>query len=201
MTQFAELRVNLGTISSQRVGLSTIRALQTELWKLESLRKRWLNPRPAKPRPVIVEVSIPTEFRPISPGVGIQERPTVEVVYTRPRAPATVSSSASYNSERYLPYRILWAKVIVRAAYDYALWKDSKDMRLRKFAQDAEHWLFDPSDLDLSFENICFAYDFPVERIRRKTRTLTRDDVKKLEFRERQGRSEILGETADGNDK
>lgn len=199
MTHFAELRTNLGTISSQRVGISAIRALQAELCKLGSLRRRWLSPRPARPRPAAV-IDIPAEpEKPIR--ILVREQPAPEVVYPKPKTPATVSSSASYNAERYLPYRILWAKVIVRAAYDYALWKDSSDLRLRKFAQDAEHWLFEPSDLELSFENICFAYDFPVERIRRKTRTLTRDDVKKLEFRERQGRSELLGEASDGDDK
>lgn len=111
-----------------------------------------------------------------------------------------VSASLTYNPERYVPYRVLWAKVIIRAAYDYALWKDSKDLRLRKFAQDAERWLFESSDIELSFENICFAFDFPVERIRAKTRALTKADVKKLEFRERQGRVDP-GELTSGNDE
>lgn len=120
-----------------------------------------------------------------------------------PPAPAPsrkVGKSNSYNPERYVCYRVLWAKVIIRAAYDYALWKDSKDMRLKKFAQDAERWLFESSSLELSFENICFAYDFPIERIRARSRTLTKNDVKKLEFRERHGRMDVIGEVTGGND-
>lgn len=107
--------------------------------------------------------------------------------------------SSTYNPERYVPYRVLWAKVIIRAAYDYALWKESKDLRLKKFAQDAERWLFEKSDLELSFESICSSFDFPIERIRTRTRALTKADVKKLEFRERHGRVDP-GELTSGND-
>lgn len=117
-----------------------------------------------------------------------------------PKPSRKVATSSTYNPERYVPYKVLWAKVIIRAAYDYALWKDSKDLRLRKFAQEAERWLFEPSDVELSFENICFTFDFPMERIRAKTRALTKADVKKLEFRERQGRADP-GELTSGNDE
>ena len=112
-----------------------------------------------------------------------------------------VAVPASYNPERYIPYRLLWAKVIIRAAYDYALWKESKELRLKKFAQDAEHWLFESSNLTFSFESICFAYDFPIERIRQKARALTKDDVKKLEFRERHGRIDMTREVFSGDDE
>jgi hypothetical protein len=112
----------------------------------------------------------------------------------------------SYNPERYVPYRLLWAKVIIRAAYDYALWKDSKELRLRNYAQDAEKWLFEPSTLELGFENICFKFDFPIEKIRIRARNLSKEDVKKLEFRERHGREiieeidDLDVEPSDGND-
>lgn len=96
-----------------------------------------------------------------------------------------------HSPERYVPYRLLWAKVIIRAAYDYALWKDSKDLRLKKFAQDAGKWLFEPSSLELGFESICFKFDFPIEKIRDRARNLSKDDVKKLEFRERHGRDPL----------
>lgn len=123
----------------------------------------------------------------------------VDIPLPVPPGARRVSSSTSYNPERYVPYRVLWAKVIIRAAYDYALWRDSKDLRLKKFAQDAERWIFESSDLELSFESICFAFDFPVERIRQRTRAMTKDDVKKLEFRERHGRTDPGG-LIGGND-
>jgi hypothetical protein len=112
-----------------------------------------------------------------------------------------------YNADRYSPYRLLWVKVIIRAAYDYALWKDSPELRLRKYAQDAERWLFEPSDLELSFESICFKFDLPIEKIREYAKNLTKDEVKKLEFRERHGREPTLTEPVeeelleDGNDE
>lgn len=114
--------------------------------------------------------------------------------------PRRVPLSNTYNPERYVPYKVLWAKVIIRAAYDYALWRDSKDLRLKKFAQDAERWMFESSDAELSFENICSSFDFPIERIRKRTRAMTKDDVKKLEFRERHGRTDP-GALISGNDE
>lgn len=142
----------------------------------------------------------------ITPTVPIENvRRTVSVSIpapkTLPSIPRRTPASNAYNPERYVPYRVLWAKVIIRAAYDYALWKDSKDLRLKKYAQDAERWLFESSSLSLSFENICFAFDFPVERIRKRTRALTKQDVKKLEFRERHGRVDVLAEVTSGNDE
>lgn len=195
MHSFAELRANLGFLASRNITLSTLQDLKTELWKMGSLRKKiWFKP---PSQPVVDNIPDQTEFV----GVTVKEQ-TPEIAYCRPRTYSSAApASISHNAERYLPYRILWAKVIIRATYDYALWKESPDSRLRKFAQDAEKWLFESSDLELSFENICFAFDFPVEKIRQKTRTLTRHDVKKLEFRERQGRSEVVGDISGGNHK
>lgn len=200
--QFAEVRWSLGSLTTQPLGPLVLGALQKAMRDLRSLREHWFNPKP-KPvrRAAPALVVIPLLPRPVARVVKAPE-PVV-----KEEAPAyykrSISTSTTYNTELTLPYRILWAKVIVRAAYDYALWRNSDDIRLRRFAEDAARWLFDSSDpdLELSFENICFAFDFPVEKIRKKTRTLTREDVKKLEFRERQGRSEILGEISGGDSK
>jgi hypothetical protein len=92
------------------------------------------------------------------------------------------------DMERYLPYCLLWVRVIVRAAYDYALWRDSKNLALRKFARTAEQWLFESSESMNSFESICTMFNLPPDKIRTWARGLTREDVKKLEFKERNGR-------------
>jgi hypothetical protein len=192
-SSFAELRENLGALANQcrHPNPAFLGILHQTLGELSSLRKHWTAPRNiVKSPPAIIDIAMsaqPTEM------IVVENRPTRSAF-------AQVPTSSSNNTERYLPIRILWAKVIIRATYDYALWKDSKDMRLRKFAEDAERWLFEPSDHELSFENICFAFDFPVAKIRQKTRSLTRHDVKKLEFRERQGRPE-LGEASGGDRK
>lgn len=197
MTSFSELRSCLGMFgnSSSAVNLSEFLSYLNRLTKL---RKSLFDLKPVK-KPALVE---PIEIidHTVLVSTTVKEQP-IEVTYAKPRTHITAApSSISYNAERYLPYRVLWAKVIIRATYDYALWKDSPDIRLRTYAQDAERWLFESSDLELSFENICFAFDFPVEKIRQKTRTLTKNDVKKLEFRERQGRGSSLGDT-DGNSR
>lgn len=189
---FAEIRCDLETLTSRSLGPTVLASLQIVLRDLRFLREFWfgmkLNPIP-KPA-VIPIVAIPKKPR--------QETKIVDRVISETPAyyKRSISTSTTYNTELTLPYRILWAKVIVRAAYDYALWRTSEDIRLRRFAEDAARWLFESadSDMELSFENICFAFDFPVEKIRKKTRTLTREDVKKLEFRERQGKTEMLGE-------
>lgn len=197
MLSFAELRANLEMLGGPPSTLGLVE-LHVHLKKLTELRKSWFSLKPVK-KPVLVEpVEIVDQTTFVN--VTVKEQP-VEVAYTKPRTHTTAApASISYNAERYLPYRVLWAKVIIRATYDYALWKDSPDLRLRKYAQDAERWIFESSDLELSFENICFAFDFPAEKIRQKTRTLTKNDVKKLEFRERQGRGSSLGDT-DGNSR
>lgn len=118
-----------------------------------------------------------------NPEPVVQELPPVRTY--RPRK--TYSGSPDRNA----PYRLLWVKVIIRAAYDYALWKDSKDLRHRKFAEDARKWLFDPSDLEFGLSNICEVWGLPLTKIRKFARELTKEDVKKLEFKERQGRDLI----------
>lgn len=102
-----------------------------------------------------------------------------------------------YSLERFSPYRLLWLKVIIRAAYDYALWKESTEYKHRKFADDAEKWLFEESSMEFSFDNICDKFNFPAEKLRSFARNLTKDDVKKLEFRERHGRDPLQSEIAD----
>lgn len=99
---------------------------------------------------------------------------------------------SAYNPERYYSCRLLWVKVILRAAFDYALWRTSKNLHLRKHAVDAERWLFEPSSLMFSFENLCFAFNFPKEKLRSWARSLTRDGVKKYEYRERSSKTDLI---------
>lgn len=83
--------------------------------------------------------------------------------------------------------RLLWIKAIIRAAFDYALYKGHRDLKLRKFALDAERWLFEPSRLINSLESICQALDINIDLVRTFSRRVTREQVKKMEFLERAG--------------
>lgn len=109
-----------------------------------------------------------------------------------PRTQVHYLVSGAYNPERYVPYRLLWAKVIIRAAFDYALWKESKDVRLKKCAEEAGRWLFEPSTLVNSFETICHMFDLPAELLRGYAKKLTREGVKKIEFRERTSKVDLI---------
>lgn len=210
LLRLSEVRTSLAIIASQPMGPIILGALHRALDDLRVLRENWVTVPSKKPKKKIV-IDVDLDHPEIAPVV--HEDPILEIpepilpVILPTAAPITqrarsVSTSTTYSPELVIPYKVLWAKVIIRATYDYALWKDSPDIRLRRFADDAAKWLFEPSDpdLDLSFENICAAFDFPIEKIRKRTRTLTREDVKKLEFRERERRSEVE-ELSDGDSR
>lgn len=99
-------------------------------------------------------------------------------------------------------FRLLWIKVILRASYDWVLYRDSKSKNLRRIAQDAYRWLFDPikdrkivvvkgNDVEVFFEEfnsldrLCEALDIEIDCVRKFASTLTRDKVRKLEFFDR----------------
>lgn len=91
-----------------------------------------------------------------------------------------------YNPERDNPVKILWARVILRALYDYVILKDAKKLKDRRDFSTVQDWLFEPSNLGNSLDNLCRLLNWPADLIREKARTMTRDDVKKMEFRERE---------------
>lgn len=203
--RFQEIRLNLRFLverAPRESPLALVPILQLSLQEMKKVRQKILRVKPKTLKTIVVEEIVVEPARVVSPPpqppapqlqVVRAPKPTPLLPLPQPSTHSRrIHTSTTYNPERYLPYRILWAKAIIRATYDYALWKDSKDLRLRKIAREAETWIFESSDGDLSFESICFAYDFPVERIRQRTRLLTKHDVKKLEFRERQGRGDLL---------
>lgn len=87
--------------------------------------------------------------------------------------------------DRYAGVRALWAKVIIRAMYDYVSYKDSTKLGLRKYAENAERWLFQPSDVFNSFENICRMLGISARRVRERARTMTKDQISKIEHVDR----------------
>lgn len=90
--------------------------------------------------------------------------------------------------DRYAGFRKLWGRVIQRAIYDWVAWRDSTKLDKRKAAELAEVWLFRPSVLFNSFENICHMLDIDPEAIRERARGFTKEEVLKAEHIERSGR-------------
>jgi hypothetical protein len=90
--------------------------------------------------------------------------------------------------DRHRWVRLVWRKVIVRAIYDYVLWRDDTKVAKRHWAQDAARWLFEPSALNNSLENVCFWAGVDIAQVRHYARIATKADVKKLEHIERERR-------------
>lgn len=76
-------------------------------------------------------------------------------------------------------------RVIIRAAFDLASYKDDPRIALRKYADNAHKWLFDKSFLFNSFENVCAMLGLPPEPIRNWASSLTKEEVQKMEHLER----------------
>ena len=91
-----------------------------------------------------------------------------------------------HGVDRYVGYRALWMKVIIRAAFDWVSYRDSSKLEQRKEAEKAFKWLFHQSVLFNSFENVCQLVDLPPDKIRRWVQTLTREHVAKIEHLERE---------------
>lgn len=92
------------------------------------------------------------------------------------------------SGDRYAGFHKLWLRVIQRAIFDWVAWRDSSKLEKKKQAELAETWLFKPSVLFNSFENICHLLEIDPEVIRRRARSFTKDEVLKAEHIERSGR-------------
>lgn len=90
------------------------------------------------------------------------------------------------SSDRYVGYRALWMKVIIRAAFDWVSYRDSTKLEVRKIADSSYRWLFEENALFNSFENICQLVDLPPDTIRIWVRGLTKEHVAKIEHLERE---------------
>lgn len=102
--------------------------------------------------------------------------------------PATCGTLSPNFKDQYTPLRLLWIKVVIRAASDWVLYRESENLNLKRWAVDARKWLFEPASLFNSLETICFLFDLDLIRVRKFATNLTRDQVKKMEFLERSGR-------------
>jgi hypothetical protein len=66
---------------------------------------------------------------------------------------------------------------------------DSDRLLQKKIADNAYIWLFMPSHLFNSFENICMSLDILPEGVRTWVRGLSKDDIEKIEHLDREGKT------------
>lgn len=109
--------------------------------------------------------------------------------------------------EIYENFRLLWIKVILRAAYDWVLYRDSRSQAYKRVADNAYRWLFEDyfekvktfeeGVLQIKLErpfnslfSLCEELDLDIETVRKFARKMTRRDIRKLEFftRNRKGK-------------
>lgn len=93
------------------------------------------------------------------------------------------------SGDRYVGYRALWLRVVIRATFDWVSYRDSLKMELRKEAERAHRWLFEKSELFNSFENVCHLVDLPPNALRAWAKALTKERVAKIEHLERDSSS------------
>lgn len=113
------------------------------------------------------------------------------------------SISHAGPGDRYTGHRKLWGRVIQRAIYDWVAYRDSSKLAQKKLAENAESWLFKPSELFNGFETVCSLLDIDPDVIRHRARTFTKEEVLKAEHIERSGRrdqelEEDIGERKKG---
>jgi hypothetical protein len=89
------------------------------------------------------------------------------------------------SGDRYAGVRALWAKVIIRAVFDYVSYRDSPKLMQRKLAESAQFWLFSANEMFNSFENVCTYLGIDAMEVREKAETMSKDMVSKIEHLER----------------
>ena len=103
------------------------------------------------------------------------------------------------KDELYENFRLLWIKVILRAAYDWVLYRDAKNRASRRIAESAYKWLFEDYfekiryrkgnkvtvKLERPFNSLfflCRELDLDIKKVRIFATTLSKKEIRKLEF-------------------
>ena len=88
-------------------------------------------------------------------------------------------------ADRYVGIRVLWLKVIIRAVFDWVTYRDSNKLDKKKCADSAQNWLFNENELFNGLDNVCVILELSSERVRVWARSMSKDQVTKMEHLER----------------
>lgn len=103
------------------------------------------------------------------------------------------------KDELYENFRLLWIKVILRATYDWVLYRDSKSRAAQRVAENAFRWLFEDYfekirhkekgqiivKLERPFNSLqflCEELDLDIISVRAFAKRLNKKQIRKLEF-------------------
>ena len=94
-----------------------------------------------------------------------------------------LQNSTPYDTQddRYAGIRVLWLKIIVRAISDLILYRGVPDLAKRRDAETASIWMFQPHVCFNGFENVCHMLDVDPDKIRARTRSLSKREAENLE--------------------
>ena len=101
-----------------------------------------------------------------------------------------------HDDGKYNWVKSFWLKVIIRAMFDYALWKESKEIGHRRCAEEARKWLFETSKLNNNLVSVCSLLDVSMSAVRSVAAQLTPEQVKRMEHIEHS--KILLGRLLDG---
>lgn len=87
---------------------------------------------------------------------------------------------APHCGERFESVRVLWVAVVQRAIFDYITYKDSTTSRLD--FRTAERFLFSDEG---GLVDLCQVMGWPLQAMRRRAKEMTKNEVRKMDFRER----------------
>lgn len=88
----------------------------------------------------------------------------------------------SYNAEHYWPIQALWARVIVKAICDYANFREAKTFKGKREFKKVSAWLFGE---ETGFFAVCEAAGWQPAMVRKRALSMTKDEVRKIEHRDR----------------
>ncbi len=90
--------------------------------------------------------------------------------------------SPSYTAEHYWPIYALWARVLVKAICDYANFREAKTLKGKREFKRVSAWLFGE---ETGFLTVCEATGWQPAMIRKRALSMTKDEVRKIEHRDR----------------
>lgn len=103
---------------------------------------------------------------------------------------------SSYIAEHYWPIKALWARVLVKAICDYAVFRESKTLKGKREFKKVSWWLFSE---DTGFLVVCETVGWSPAAIRHRALNMSKDEVRKIEHRDRDPILLLQGGSINGN--
>lgn len=105
-----------------------------------------------------------------------------------------IPEEVPYSEGHYHSIRALWARVIVRAICDYVLLKEARDLKGKRDFRAVNRWIFDENT---GLKGICDLLGWQIEEVRSRALSMTRDEVRKIEHRDRDKPALMLESSVD----